>query len=138
MSAPPPRKVCPTDIASISDTNSTPTIVNRVRILHKDIYTTGHELSKRDKLGIHKLNEDLAVKLLALLIEAAFTRREQKLKTLELARVQAEVLKNLIRTEHELKIISEDKYIQLSKEIVEISRMLSKWISYIASLKTSS
>jgi len=98
----------------------------------------GHGLPKRDKLGLHADIENLSLKLLALLIEVAFTHREQKLKLLESARIQVEVLKNLIRTEFELNIVLEKVYVRLSADLIEISRMLSGWISYIASLKTSS
>jgi len=78
----------------------------------------------------------MSIGLLHLLIEAAFIRKDQKLKILESARVQTEIMKNLIRTEHELNIIIEKTYLHFSCELVEISKMLNKWISYIVSANT--
>ncbi len=103
----------------------------KVRLLHKDIYTIGHKLTKRDKLGLHQSIEEGCLKLLSLLVEAAFTRKDAKMKTLEVARVHAEVLKHLIRIEHELSVIDEKVYLRLAKDLVEISKMINGWISYV-------
>jgi len=65
-----------------------------------------------------------------MLVEAAFNRKDTKMKTLEVARVHAEVLKHLIRTEHELNVIDEKIYLRLAKDLVEISKMINGWISY--------
>jgi len=46
-------------------------------------------------------------------------------------RVQIEILKHLIRTEHELNILDLKTYIRLSEQIIEISKMTNGWISYI-------
>lgn len=100
--------------------------------MHKDIYTIGHKLAKRDKLGIHNTVEESSLKLLSLIIEAAFTSRANKLKILELARVHMEVMKNIIRTEYELHIFDEKTYLRLAKDAVEISKMLNGWITYIS------
>ena len=96
------------------------------------MYTIGHKLSKRDKLGIHRDIEGASLKLLALLIEAAFMRKESKLKILEIVRIHTEVLKHLIRSEHELGISDEKTYIRISKDLIEISKMISGWIAYCA------
>ena len=87
-------------------------------------------MAKRDKLGVHKNIEESCLKLLAMLVEAAFNRKDTKMKTLEVARVHAEVLKHLIRTEHELNVIDEKIYLRLAKDLVEISKMINGWISY--------
>lgn len=121
------------DASTLRDT--TPPIIHKVRLLHRDIYIIGHKLPKRDKLGIHGEIETACLKLLALLVEAAFMRREAKLKTLEIARVNGEVMKNLMRTEYELGVIDERTYLRVSKETVEISKMLNGWISYAAGVK---
>jgi hypothetical protein len=101
-------------------------------LLHKDIYTIGHKLNKRDKLGIHKTVEDNLLNLLQFLIEAAFIPRQEKLKTLEKARIQGEILKHLIRTEYELKVLDEKTYFRIVKDAIEISKMLNGWIVYIS------
>ena len=110
--------------------DKTPAVIHKIRLLHKDLYTTGHALPKRDKLGIHATVEALAVDILALAIKAAFQSRQLKLGTLELMRVKIEILKHLVRTEQELKTITEGVYLRLSTELVEISKMTNGWIAY--------
>ena len=105
-------------------------IILKIRLLHKDIYTIGHKLPKRDKLGIHTLIETQCVEILALAVETAFKPKSQKLSTLESLRIKVEILKHLIRTEHELEIIDIEIYLRLSEQLVEISKMTNGWIAY--------
>lgn len=106
-------------------------IIHAIRILHKDIYSISGKLAKRDKLGIHSLIETKVINILSLVIESAFKARSQKQSFLETTRVQIEVLKHLIRTEHELGILDMKTYIRISGQIIEISKMTNGWISYI-------
>lgn len=99
--------------------------------MHRDIYTIGHRRNKRDKLGIHKIIENYSLLLLTLLIKAAFMSKQEKIKILEDARINGEVLKNILRTEYELEIIDEKTYLRLARDSIEISKMLNGWISYI-------
>lgn len=99
--------------------------------MHKDIYTIGHKLAKRDKLGIHAEIEKTTLELLSLVIEAAFTRKDSKSNILEKARVRGEVLKNIVRTEYELDAIDERTYLRLAEALVGISKDVSNWINYM-------
>jgi predicted small metal-binding protein len=69
-----------------------------------------------------------------LLVEAAFSKKELKARALEVARIENEIMKHLIRNEHELEIINEKTYLRLSAHLVEISKMISGWISYIVKM----
>ena len=106
-------------------------IIHAIRILHKDIYSISSKFSKHDKLGIHKIIEENSIVILSLAIESAFKSKQLKQNTLETMRVQIEVLKHLVRTEHELLIIDMKTYIRLSEQLIEISRMTNGWINYI-------
>lgn len=110
--------------------NATPIVIHRIRLLHKEIYTIGHALSKRDKLGIHATVELLCIEILALAVKAAFQSKQIKLGTLESLRVKIEMLKHLIRTEQELGVLKENTYLHLSAQLVEISKMTNGWIAY--------
>lgn len=55
----------------------------------------------------------------------------QKLGALENLRLKIEVLKHLIRTEHELRIIEEKTYLRLAEQLVEISKMTNGWINFV-------
>lgn len=91
----------------------------------------GHKLAKRDKLGIHREIETYTLSLLTLLIEASFQAKTLKGSTLRKARLRVEVLKHLIRTEYELKILSEKNYLFAASFLQEISKMVNGWIKYI-------
>lgn len=102
------------------------------------MYLVGNKVSKRDKLGIHKIIENTCLEVLKLLLQASFENQSEKISSLEKSRVQIEVLKNLVRTEHELKIIQEKTYIDISVRLVEISKMTNGWIQYIKKQKSAS
>ncbi|MDO8564553.1 MAG: four helix bundle protein [bacterium] len=104
--------------------------MHRIRILHKDLYCIAGRFSKRDKLGIHARIEAQCLHALELAIEAAFKPTTQKLGDLKNLRVRAEVLKHLVRTEHELQIIDDKTYLRISEQLVEISKMTNGWINY--------
>ena len=86
-------------------------------------------------MGIHAEVEKTTLQLLSLSIEAAFTRKDLKPKILESARVHGEVLKNIVRTEHELEVIDERTYLRLSETLVGISKDVSNWINYLTQKK---
>ena len=70
-----------------------------------------------------------------LLIEAYFSEKSAKLEILEKTRILLEVLKHLVRTEYELKIIEEKPYIRIEFLIVETSKMMNGWIKYLLKQK---
>lgn len=113
-------------------------IINAIRILHKDIYCTSNKLSKRDKLGIHTLTETVCIEILSLAVEATFKPKYAKKDYLEALRVKVEILKHLIRTEHELEILDNKTYLRISEQIVEISKMTNGWINYLTQKEPSS
>lgn len=108
----------------------TPSVIVKIRLLHKDIYSIGQKLPKRDKLGIHATLEKCCLELFTVAIAAAFTRGQQKLGSLETARVRSQVLMNILRTEYELGVIKEKTYLHLSSSLVEVAKMLNGWITY--------
>ena len=109
-------------------------IIHDIRILHKDIYSTSEKLSKRDKLGIHTIIESLCLEILSLSVESAFKPRNQKKPVLEGLRIKLEILKHLVRTEHELKVIDAKTYLRLGEQIVTISKMVNGWINSLPAI----
>jgi len=108
-------------------------LVHKIRNLYKTIYRLGGTIPKRDKLGIHAVLEATCLAMLTLTIEATFTHSIAKKPMLEKLRLKAEVGKQLVRTEQELEIITESVYLELGKELVEISKMTTKWIQSLVS-----
>lgn len=63
-----------------------------------------------------------------LTIEAAFMHGLVKKPVLERQRISTEVAKQLVRTEHELGILADEEYLALGNELVELSKMTTRWI----------
>ena len=116
--------------------DNTPSVIHKVRLFHRDIYTIGHKLAKRHKLGIHQKIEGVTLELLSLLIEAAFSPPTAKVKVLESARVKQSVVQNLVRMEYELEIINGNTYLKLSKFLVGIGKEISNWINFLTQKTT--
>ena len=110
--------------------DKTPSVIRKIRLLHKEIYIVGQKLPKREKLGIHSAIETRIVELLVLAVTAAFQSPQTKRPTLELLRVRTEVLKHLVRTEHELSILDDKTYLRIAERLIEISKMTTGWITY--------
>ena len=95
------------------------------------IYSTEKQIPKRDRFGIFLKIENVCLELFENTIAATFQQKYLKEGFLKNARTKIEVLKHLIRTSYELKIIHDEKYFQISSEIVEISKMINGWIKYL-------
>jgi len=99
--------------------------------LHKNLYVLGNNLSKKDKLGIHAQIEKTCLEILILVIDAAYKTRSLKKPVLEVARIKIEVLKQLVRSVHELNIYGEKIYLDLQSQLQEISKMTNGWIKFV-------
>lgn len=75
--------------------------------------------------------EKILLNCLTLAVEAAFNAKMAKRIPIERLRVLISVVKNLARTENELRIIDDKTYIRFAEQLVEISKMASGWLSYI-------
>jgi hypothetical protein len=91
----------------------------------------GNKMNKRDKLGIHSYIEKEFLKTLSLLIKSSILAKDEKHQTVKQARIEIEILKQLIRTEYELKIITEKVYLQIELKLQEISKMTNGWLKYL-------
>ncbi len=92
------------------------------------MHILGNKLSKRDKLGIHKEIESIALEALKDSISAALIPRGEKSIILQKIRRDIETAKHLIRLECEVKIISEKEYIYISRSLEDISMMANGWL----------
>lgn len=73
--------------------------------------------------------ENACLDTIEILTEARFETKIYKPKPLKTARVKIETLKKLIRISWELQIIGDKKYIELEKDLVEISVDITNWIN---------
>ena len=95
------------------------------------MYVASAKLSKRDKLGIHAIIEKTCIDILSLAIEASLKPKITKKESLEILRIKIGLLQNLIRTEYELEIIDQKRYLYLSSQTIEISKMANGWLNYV-------
>jgi len=103
-----------------------------LRKLYERIYTEGKRLNKADKLGIHKEIENKMIRCFSLAISAAYENKIRKREILEKLRIEIEVLKQLVRAEHEMHIISKKSYLDLSAKLQESSKMTNGWLKYLS------
>lgn len=106
-------------------------LVHKVCEFYKKIYFISPKIPKKDRFGIYLKIENVCLEIINLVITAALERKNNKLSTLNLARIKIEVLKRLIRIVYELKIIESKKYINLESDLQEISKMTNGWIKYL-------
>ena len=106
-------------------------LIHSVKAVYATIYQTGNKLPKREKLGIHAEIERIMIDTIADIVRASLAPRVRKTDSLEKARVSIEVLKHLIRTEYELKVIEQKAYIRIESLLVEASKMTNGWIKYL-------
>ncbi len=57
----------------------------------------------------------------------------RKSEVLQSLRIKIEILKHLVRMEHEIKIISDKQYLMIEAGLQEISKEASGWERYITS-----
>lgn len=65
------------------------------------------------------------------IIKASLAPKTEKSELLKEVRTNLEVLKHLVRTEYELKIITEKQYISAESQLIETSKMTNGWIKYL-------
>lgn len=105
-------------------------VVHKLGELYKSVYALGPKLSKRDRYGIYLRIENLCISALAGALEAALVGKEKKAEILRALKLNIELLKQLIRIAHELKVIDDEKYLRLQSQLQEISKMVTGWLRY--------
>jgi len=106
-------------------------IIHTIKKVYATLYQIGTKLPKHHKLGIHGEIERITLETITMIVKTSFAPRIQKVGFLEQTRSNLEVLKHLIRTEHELQIITEKQYIHIESLLVETSKMTNGWIKYL-------
>jgi hypothetical protein len=94
------------------------------------VYLVGNKLPKRDKLGLHSHIEKEFLQVFSFLLKASLESKSEKIISLKEARFRTEIIKQLVRMEYELKIITEQVYINIESKLREISKMSTGWLKY--------
>jgi hypothetical protein len=72
--------------------------------------------------------ENLLLEIIDTVLTAAFQNKNSKLPTLNSARIKIEVMKRMIRLAGELNIVENANYLELEKDLQEISKDTNNWI----------
>ncbi|MFW0862487.1 MAG: four helix bundle protein [Candidatus Komeilibacteria bacterium] len=98
----------------------------------KKIYSLSKQIPKADRFGIWSKIQNICLESIELIITASLEVKNNKLQILESTRIKVEVLKGLIRLSNQLHIIKNKKYIELTSDLQEISKMTNGWIKYLS------
>jgi len=72
--------------------------------------------------------EAVLLEVLELLVEAAYSRGEAKLRPLKRANLRLEVARHLWRLAHELQVISTQRYEHVAKLLNDLGRQVGGWL----------
>lgn len=109
-------------------------LVHKICECYKKFYLILPQIPKKDRYGIGLKIENIFIEAMVLIIEACFEEKSNKLLILKSVRMKIEVLKRLIRILNELKILKYKKYLELTIDLQEISKMTNGWIKYLKQL----
>ena len=94
---------------------------------YKNLSQCVENFPKTKRYGLGQKLDQIAIKLIELIIRASYLQREQKPPILEKSIVSVDVLKILIRLAKDNKALDNKKYLQLESNLQEIGRMLGGW-----------
>ena len=106
-------------------------------LVHKvcEFYKLFHEclklFPKTEKYSLGQKIDCLILEILALLLKAVHSPKDEKLQSLMDADTKINLLKILVRLTNEIKSLDNKKYIILEEKLQEIGRMAGGWIRSI-------
>lgn len=103
-------------------------ILKKLNELYKVFLELRKLIPKQDRHTIYERSEQTLLDTIQMLFHAGYAKSDTKKIVLEKASVKLNLLRFLIRTMKETKILDTKKYIRLQELIDEIGRMLGGWI----------
>ena len=73
----------------------------------------------------------MCLELTELILTASLENKNNKLPSLNSARIKIEVLKRLFRIANEINIIENKTYLNFELDLQELSKMTNGWIKYL-------
>ncbi len=86
---------------------------------------------KAKKYTLGQKIDSITLEVIELIIVAGYLPREQKLVYLQKVSVKVDLLKLLLRLASETKCLDNNKYQQLTSQLLEIGKMLGGWIKTV-------
>ena len=113
---------------NLEQLNNEVPILKKISDLYREFYQYLKTFPKKDQYMLGRHCEESILIILELILSAVRLPKKQKEKLLYEASSKLDVLKVLVRTAHELKILDNKKYLSCEEKILEIGRMLGGWI----------
>lgn len=95
--------------------------------LLKDIYLLRKKFPKTEKYTLGGQMEQTALEMMLSVIQAGRAKKQEKITPLELAIKQNDTLKILFRLTREIKIISDNQYLEYQEKLQKTGQMLGGW-----------
>ena len=105
-------------------------IIHKIGEFYKNFYKLKKNIDKINRYGIYKQIEELILIVYEISIEASLSSKNQKVQILQKLRIKIEVIKKLVRLINEINVIDLKKYLNLEKDLIEISKMATSWQKY--------
>lgn len=110
-------------------------ILHRTYDFYKLFYQYLQSFPRKDRYSLGQKCENLILEILELLLLAAQSSKEDKLKRLEEVSAKLNILRILIRLVKEIKVLDFKKYLILQEKINEIGKLLGGWIKSLENKK---
>ena len=111
-------------------------IVQKTADLYKEFYGYLKMFPKQDQYLLGKRCEDYLLDFMEQIYGAVAVSKDERLPILIVANNKFEVLKFLLRSARELRIIDNKKYLSLESKIQDIGKQLGGWMKSL-NLKTA-
>jgi len=105
-------------------------LFSKIYELFSRLYDAGKKFPKRDRYTLGQRIENCCLDLLELIIEAGNAPKQEKMPSLKKANTKLEVLKVLLRTCNDKKLLRDKNYLALQEILQEAGKMLGGWIRY--------
>ena len=103
-------------------------IIKKTSDLYKEFYQYLKLFPKQDQHMFGKRCEEYILNFIELVLFAVGLEKNKKLEVLKEANSKFEVLKFLLKTAQDIKVLDNTKYSSLEKKVQEIGRQLGGWI----------
>lgn len=122
--SPPPQQFLRTGSSQVEEVP----ILKKTIDLYKTYYVYAQLFPKKDKYTLGATCERYLITIIELLLETAYSSKENKRTRLLLASSKFEALKVFIRLLRELNVIDQKKYVVLQAMIQDIGKMFGGWM----------
>jgi hypothetical protein len=122
----------------MNNSNGEAAIVKRISELYKTFYGISSTFPKKDRYSLGVKCENCILDILEIVVTVSSISSVEKYTLLIKASVELDVLKILLRTLNELRVLDNKQYIILQSLIQEIGKMMGGWLKFLSTKNKNS